>query len=184
MQVPICAVALTAMQATRLFLDGIWVVEAHDDNATKKTDVIYTIETTDWEWQMDGEITTQNKMASNRLHTFQMRWKIPDGKKPVVTDGDVCWEWSQRVIVAEWKTAVGPLQTEVVPIDWAIRLHHVADINEDGIVDGEDRGILFADWQTDSQRSDLNRDGVVNGEDLGLLNVCWGWKLVIQSEDP
>ena len=172
----LCPLALTAITASRLFIDGLWVIEAHAETDTRKLDVVYSIETTESEWQMDGEATIQNKRLGGNRIKYQMRWSIPDGYKPLVTDGDVCWEWSEKKIVAQWEWDLDLAETRTEPIDWAIRLYPVGDIDMDGKVNGGDRGVLFADWGTDAQRSDLDRDGKVGGSDLGILNTQWGWE--------
>lgn len=43
-----------------------------------------------------------------------------------------------------------------------------ADLNDDGVTDGADLGILLGNWGTMGP-GDLDMDGVVNGSDLGLL---------------
>lgn len=51
----------------------------------------------------------------------------------------------------------------------------VGDINENGVVDGEDLGIMLGQWNaTGSNPADLNGDDIVDGEDLGLLLGNWG----------
>lgn len=50
-----------------------------------------------------------------------------------------------------------------------------ADLNEDGLVNGADLGIMLAQWGPCAGCvSDLNDDDVVNGADLGLLLAAWG----------
>lgn len=49
----------------------------------------------------------------------------------------------------------------------------LGDINEDGIVDGTDLGILLGEWGEDED-SDLNGDHDVDGTDLGILLGNWG----------
>jgi hypothetical protein len=49
-----------------------------------------------------------------------------------------------------------------------------ADINNDGMVDGNDLSFLLADWGTSLTRSDLDRDGLVTGSDFGPLLASWG----------
>ena len=49
-----------------------------------------------------------------------------------------------------------------------------ADLSGDGVVNGEDLGLLFVDWGSVNSPADLSGDGMVNGEDLGLLFVQWG----------
>ena len=48
----------------------------------------------------------------------------------------------------------------------------LGDLNESGLVDGEDLTILLADWG--SGRSDLDGDGIVGGSDLARLLADWG----------
>lgn len=48
-----------------------------------------------------------------------------------------------------------------------------ADLNDDGVVNGADMGLLIAAWGT-SDSGDINSDGVVNGADMGLLIAAWG----------
>lgn len=55
--------------------------------------------------------------------------------------------------------------------------HHAcpADLSRDGIVDGEDIGLLLAQWGTTAGSSaDLNGDCAVDGADLGALLGQWG----------
>jgi choice-of-anchor B domain-containing protein len=49
-----------------------------------------------------------------------------------------------------------------------------ADLNGDGVVDGNDLGVLLADWGTVGGPADLNGDGIVDGNDLGQLLADWG----------
>ena len=50
-----------------------------------------------------------------------------------------------------------------------------ADLDCDGIVNGDDLGRLLTDWGTCGPcAGDLNGDGAVNGDDLGLLLTSWG----------
>jgi hypothetical protein len=47
------------------------------------------------------------------------------------------------------------------------------DLNNDGVVDGADLGLLLAAWDTSDAAADLNDDGVVEGADLGILLGAW-----------
>ncbi len=49
----------------------------------------------------------------------------------------------------------------------------VGDLNNDGVVNGADLGLLLGNWNN-SGVGDLNNDGIVNGADLGLLLGNWG----------
>lgn len=57
---------------------------------------------------------------------------------------------------------------------WLPRPSVFADINGDGIVDGEDLGLLLAGWGGNDTNLDLDGNGVVDGGDLGLLLAAWG----------
>ncbi len=48
------------------------------------------------------------------------------------------------------------------------------DLNDDGVVDGADLGLLLQSWgPCDDCAADLNGDGVVDGADLGILLQNW-----------
>lgn len=50
-----------------------------------------------------------------------------------------------------------------------------ADLNQDGVVNGADLGLMLGSWgPCPGCPADLNADGVVNGADLGLLLGSWG----------
>lgn len=48
-----------------------------------------------------------------------------------------------------------------------------ADLNADLAVDGNDLGLLLAEWGQPGA-ADLNADGIVDGNDLGQLLAAWG----------
>ena len=53
-----------------------------------------------------------------------------------------------------------------------------ADLNDDGIVNGADLGLLLGAWgpcTTEPCVGDVNGDGLVNGADLGLILGAWGF---------
>ena len=47
------------------------------------------------------------------------------------------------------------------------------DLNGDGVVNGDDLGLLLAAWGATGGPADLNDDGSVNGDDLGILLGDW-----------
>lgn len=49
----------------------------------------------------------------------------------------------------------------------------LADINGDGVVNGEDIASLLAVWGSNEETADLNGDGIVNGADLAQLLAAW-----------
>jgi hypothetical protein len=46
------------------------------------------------------------------------------------------------------------------------------DLNDDGVIDGGDLGLILALWGTAD--GDFNMDGITNGGDLGLMLSAWG----------
>ncbi len=49
------------------------------------------------------------------------------------------------------------------------------DLDGDGVTDGGDLGIFFADWgRCDKCEADFDGSGVVDGVDLGMLFAAWG----------
>ena len=48
------------------------------------------------------------------------------------------------------------------------------DVTSNGVVNGEDLGIVLAAWGTVSPNADIDGDGVVGGGDLALLLGSWG----------
>ena len=49
----------------------------------------------------------------------------------------------------------------------------VGDLNCDGVVNGQDLGLLLNSWGLAAVPSDLNCDGAVDGADLGILLSAW-----------
>ena len=49
----------------------------------------------------------------------------------------------------------------------------LGDLNGDGLVNGDDLGILLAAWGPGTGPADLNLDGNVDGNDLGILLGAW-----------
>jgi hypothetical protein len=49
----------------------------------------------------------------------------------------------------------------------------VADLSQDGSVDGADLGLLLANWGN-AGAGDLDGNGAVDGADLGVLLSAWG----------
>ncbi|HMN96293.1 MAG TPA: hypothetical protein PKC90_07415 [Phycisphaerales bacterium] len=64
-----------------------------------------------------------------------------------------------------------PLHVEFGDV-WFTPFVSVADLNDDGVVDGADLGILLGNWGGGGV-GDLNGDGIVDGADLGILLSSW-----------
>ena len=48
------------------------------------------------------------------------------------------------------------------------------DLNDDGVVDAADIGLLFAVWGSDDPEADFDGDGTVGAFDLGYVLGYWG----------
>jgi hypothetical protein len=82
------------------------------------------------------------------------------------------------VLDVEFSVAVAGSQSSVQQsIDWLLELRETpflaADIDGDGVVDGDDLGMLLASWGTDGV-ADIDGDGNTDGNDLGALLGSWG----------
>lgn len=51
----------------------------------------------------------------------------------------------------------------------------IGDVNQDGVVDGLDLGLLLAGWGGSGPVGDLDGDGQVGGGDLGVMLADWGF---------
>ena len=60
---------------------------------------------------------------------------------------------------------------QTTTLSWNVEGYLRSDLNRDGVVDGEDLGLLFLFWGTGD--NDLSGDGIVDGVDLGILLSEW-----------
>jgi hypothetical protein len=75
---------------------------------------------------------------------------------------------SQNDADGQWGKAFSHLMVTVTFSEFLLE-----DLNEDGLIDGADLGLLLGAWDTSDPVADLNGDGVVDGADLGLLLAQW-----------
>jgi hypothetical protein len=96
-----------------------------------------------------------------------------------VVDGQTRYGWisiavgndflSRRVTGIAYEDSGAPIPAGARPVQCP------SDLNGDGVVDGNDLGILLAAWGPCTNcPADLNRDGAVDGNDLGTLLAAWG----------
>jgi len=63
-------------------------------------------------------------------------------------------------------------------IEYPLEESCLGDLNDDGLVDGADLGLLLGGWGACTSApcvGDLNEDGLVDGADLGLMLGAWGF---------
>jgi hypothetical protein len=71
-----------------------------------------------------------------------------------------------------FEPADGPFHLDIVLEDSAPCKVCPADLNNDGMVSGEDLALLLAEWGQGGQ-TDLNADGTTSGGDLAVLLALW-----------
>tara|TARA_Y100001937_G_scaffold110302_1_gene155753 strand:+ start:65 stop:661 length:597 start_codon:yes stop_codon:yes gene_type:complete len=123
-----------------------------------------------------GEVTLTNTPTQNtiaRKVKYRHKVDIPKGDYTITqhaTDYEVCVENGEVIFFTEAPIANGASYT----IDWiySVEIVRRGDLNNDGFIDGNDLGMLFAGWGMDGE-TDLNGDGITNGQDMGILFENW-----------
>lgn len=111
---------------------------------------------------------------------YRMKVALPNGEYTLVDYShkyhsrplDIC-VGQDEVIVYMGESILGPDHYSYV---WDFRVYVDAkdgDINDDGVIDGQDLAILLSNWGTENEQSDLNGDNVVNSDDLTILLANW-----------
>jgi len=61
-----------------------------------------------------------------------------------------------------------------------------ADLNADGVVDGDDAGLVLAAWGPGAGEADLDGSGTVDGGDAGHVLAAWGQtsKNIAENQSP
>lgn len=157
--------------------DGSVFVVSTGDTDTRLVVAAYDLRLDATVAEVDGDVDFTNRRTG--AATIRFRWSraIDEASRPKIPEGSsVCYDYEASRLVVQLEQVVQPGATVSLPLEWSVRLHPAADINQDGKVDAADQGILFSDWGKDATRSDLDRDGKVGGSDLGILNARWGWE--------
>lgn len=156
--------------------DGSVMVVSTADTETRLVVSSYDLWLDEKQATVVGSVEMTNKRQTRSKIKYVWRRAIADSVRPVLSEGSqVCYDYESSMLTVMIESTLDPGAVQSEPLDWQVPLYAAADINQDGKVDGDDRGLLFIDWGTNSQRSDLDRDGVVQGGDLGVLNASWGW---------
>jgi hypothetical protein len=132
--------------------------------------------------------TILDDMASDRgFHDrgVTLRWRTNNGSEqsvPMAWNGNNQWRG-----VIPFQGAAAQVSYWVTARDWSNNLGTspakfftepgpppvTGDLNGDGVVNGDDLGILLGAWGQAGTPADLNDDGVVDGNDLGELLANW-----------
>lgn len=98
-------------------------------------------------------------------------------------DRSACIDTGSNIQVPAWMTtdlaggariAGRPPVVDMGAFEWTSAMCSPADLNNDGIIDGADLGLLLSAWgRCPACPADFNGDGMVDGEELGVLLAAW-----------
>ena len=154
-------------------IDGTEYISCSTDRDGYLLEVDYTRSLLQNTLVIDGVMFATNKQTNVKKINHKQVSRVPINYKvdPEFHSDDICVVG--HVLIITNSVLVSGVKTEAKEFVWNVPLTPAADINNDGIIDGEDLGIVYADWGTSVFRSDLNRDGKVDGSDLGLIIIAW-----------
>jgi len=112
---------------------------------------------------------------------------LPDGWEYFTFDGGAPGDWNAIIEnVSRVQFFYGDPELFFIFQMWNLGVDNIAlhferdqpsipgDLNGDGVVDGEDLGLLLNLWGTNDASADLDGNGIVDGADLGILLANWG----------
>jgi hypothetical protein len=114
-----------------------------------------------------------------------LRWRTNNGSEqsvPMAWNGNNQWrgvlpfqgasaQVAYWVTARDWSNNLGISQTRLFTEPGPPPV--TGDLNGDGVVNGDDLGILLGAWGQKNSPADLNGDGLVDGIDLGELLANW-----------
>ena len=121
-------------------------------------------------------------LEPTNAHVGQFSFSLDERGRIVgtgVMEHDLLWD-SPNYRMMDGSEGGAPVRfREVSTVEFTLTIIQPGDLNEDGVVDGEDLARLLADWgstvddETPFLACDLNNDGVVNAVDMALLLSRW-----------
>tara|TARA_S200002703_G_scaffold130697_1_gene118007 strand:+ start:144 stop:635 length:492 start_codon:yes stop_codon:yes gene_type:complete len=153
--------------------DGFYYRSCYNERLNYYIETHYSGGLVGHQYQITGVMIVQSKSYGLRRVYHWQETKIPIGYKvdPEFWSENIC-VYEDRIVVTA-SVLVPSFETATKDFAWYVPMSLSADINNDGSVNGEDLGMIYADWGTGVSRSDLNRDGIVDGADIGLLAIAW-----------
>jgi hypothetical protein len=128
----------------------------------------YRLKSEGWRWDANREVWTWDNVTSRCIDAGNPG--TPLGYEPLTIPADPQNKWgiNKRIDMGFYG---GTLEASMPPYDWA----YLADLNNDGIVNFTDYGLLANNWLSsqEEQSSDLNRDGLIGFSDVALLAEDW-----------
>ncbi|MCK4294829.1 MAG: right-handed parallel beta-helix repeat-containing protein [Planctomycetes bacterium] len=164
------------IEAEPCFLDlGHWadvddlniIAEPNDPNAVAVSGD-YHLKSQGWRWDTERKMWTWDDITSRCIDAGNPGSPLGDEPLSVPADPNNDWGVNVRINMGAYG---GTGEASMPPYDWAL----LTDLNNDGIVNGQDFAHAATDWSTaaDEQPGDLNRDGVIDFADLALFADDW-----------
>ncbi|MHC4259895.1 MAG: hypothetical protein ACYSTF_05740 [Planctomycetota bacterium] len=145
------------------------VVEPNDPNAIW-VDGDYHLKSRGWRWDVipDPPRWRYDYVTSRCIDAGNPGSPLGDELLTIPDDPPHIWGENLRINMGAYG---GTAQASMPPYDWAL----LADITNDGMVDGCDYAHQARDWLTPGTRQpgDLNRNGIVRTNDVGLFVADW-----------
>lgn len=117
---------------------------------------------------LNGQAQTQfhKKAGDGELEAFDEVLTLPAGKYNLQFE---CHGGLNNLALQHPQT----VDAAFLDVDITVTIVVEGDLNNDGVVDGADLGLLLGVWGMIDSDADLNGDGTVDGADLGLLLSAW-----------
>ena len=112
-----------------------------------------------------GCIFTEDQVPAGNYHLLSLEFMIPMDAVP----GQEIAIDAFNMSFANYDFQFGTVQVEA----GTVIVNRSADLNENGIVDAGDIGMLLSYWG-ENELGDLNGDGFSGGTDMGILLALWG----------
>ena len=124
--------------------------------------------------ELHGSMTATNLSDVNVvLSTYRIEIEgscLPAGEVSEI--GEFCYHPETDRYLLTIESQLLPGQTEIVDFSAFVQTSNPYDLDGNGVVTGEDLGMLLASWG-DEGPADFNKDGRVDGADLGRFSLYW-----------
>ena len=127
-----------------------------------------------FEFVSQGWVDLTNISKQNRKIKYRHEVSINFGAYTThqdTLDYEVCASGSSVTFYCEEN--VMPGETKRVEWSYTVEIEPFGDLNGDGLINGYDMGLFFAEWGMSDSPADFNNDGIVDPEDLAILLTNW-----------
>ena len=157
-----------------------WTVRSIADEPTRRVESNYVVsiqnrtERAKYVIESEGTVSMTSRLPQLVKIKYRTTFEPPfPWRLTGAASEAVCLE-DESVTLLIVEDPVRPSETILTAFYWTAEVVRSTDINQDGVVDGADIGLLMVDYGTSAPRSDLNRDNAVDSSDLGLLLSDFG----------